>query len=48
MNRLRFIARVLVALCFVPLVWLLCLSEAAVEAHKKKKLGDAYEGPAED
>lgn len=48
MKLLSLIARAAVLLAFIPLVWAVFFYDAAREHSKKKRLGAAYEGPAED
>jgi hypothetical protein len=48
MKALGLIARASVLLVWVPLVWALWFYDSARESWKKRQLGDAYEGPAEE
>lgn len=48
MNALAWLARGLVLLCWVPFIYGLWFYDAAREAWQKWRLGDRYEGPAED
>ena len=48
MKPLTLILRVAVVIAFIPIVWAVFFYDAAREHAKKKRLGAAYEGPAEE
>lgn len=48
MKLLTLIARCALLACWVPVVWALFFYDGAREAWMKYKLGEGYEGPAEE